>query len=319
MVNYLDPLIIEAEYLSLVKLIHVVCGIYIWEWATNLPFEWKLITHIREIKASGILYISCRVATLAAIICNLVDFNVTTEIDCMVIYRLILSFGYLSLALSSSLIVLRAIAIWHWNVFVVIIVLAVYLLNVGFLIYGIVDSPVAMWDAQSVACLLTDSVKSRANICVTLSSDVTLLLVMLVGIFRSKGGGGLWKVIYHQGVVWLVIATLFYIPPVALIGLNLNDPMNLMLQTPTYVVMAICATRMHRGLYEFAHSGHIMATVTQQSRFVPVNNVEVSSIPLSRFAGVQVETKQDVYDDQGIEVSKASLTVTPSGVSADMA
>ncbi|OBZ76363.1 hypothetical protein A0H81_02911 [Grifola frondosa] len=48
-----------------------------------------------------------------------------------------------------------------------------------------------------------------------------------------------------------------------------NDAMNLMFQTPLYVAMTICATRMHRGLYEYANPNQPVINYCQSAK---INN-----------------------------------------------
>jgi len=60
-----------------------------------------------------------------------------------------------------------------------------------------------------------------------------------------------------EGLIWLFFATIAEVPPAVFIGLNLNYSFNLMFQTPALIVMTIAATRMHRSLSEFVHSGAV--------------------------------------------------------------
>jgi len=88
-----------------------------------------------------------------------------------------------------------------------------------------------------------------------LITDIALLFIMLVGLLRvrTSGGGtfGVTKLLWKQGVIWLLIAIAAEVPPVVFIVLNLNGPFNEMFQVPSWITMSIAATRIHRDLVDF--------------------------------------------------------------------
>jgi len=57
-------------------------------------------------------------------------------------------------------------------------------------------------------------------------TDIALLLIMLVGLFRLRHPGndmfGLAQVLWRQAVIWLVLALVAEVTPVVFIILNLN-------------------------------------------------------------------------------------------------
>ncbi|KAF8259728.1 hypothetical protein EI94DRAFT_997400 [Lactarius quietus] len=78
---------------------------------------------------------------------------------------------------------------------------------------------------------------------------------MLVGLLLLRVHGTMFafgQFLWKQGLIWLFLATVSGVPPAVFICLNLNDPFNLMFQTPVLIVMTIGATRMHRSLADFA-------------------------------------------------------------------
>jgi len=89
-----------------------------------------------------------------------------------------------------------------------------------------------------------------------------------------------------------MVATVFHIPPVVLICLNLNDPMNLMFQTLTCVTLGICSTHMHRSLYVYANSKEgvvltpVFASITTNQHipgvFYPMKSIDRPEIDISQ-------------------------------------
>jgi len=129
--------------------------------------------------------------------------------------------------------------------------------NVAFLIHSVTILRSEWMPAQSVCGVLnTDS--SKKNIIAVLVSDVALLLTMLVGLLRLRRSStmfGFGQLLWKQGLIWLFLATVAEVPPAVFIILNLNDPLNLMFQTPALIGMSIAATRMYRSLTDFTDAG----------------------------------------------------------------
>jgi hypothetical protein len=107
MVNYHDPVTIAREYAAVVKLWHVVDGIFIWEFFTTLDYEWDVIRGHRPYRWTIWVYSLTRVSTLLAVILNMVGFDTTVPINCQVWVTSEVIFAYLALATASLLIVLR--------------------------------------------------------------------------------------------------------------------------------------------------------------------------------------------------------------------
>ncbi|KAH9964960.1 hypothetical protein BC827DRAFT_1374802 [Russula dissimulans] len=183
------------------------------------------------------------------------------------------SLAYLGFAAATLLIVLRIVAIWNKNKAVVRIAIGLWITNVAFLIQGrSLSLPTNMspkqtrfvtgairlrfaWFTDPKECLV-QSVKSfQLSLIVALITNIVLLLTVIVGLLRLRysGGGsfGLQRFLWNQGIVWFLLAIVAEVPPVVFI-LNMNVEVNLMFQIPSPIVMSIVASRMHRGLTDYA-------------------------------------------------------------------
>ncbi|KAI0063375.1 hypothetical protein BV25DRAFT_1915285 [Artomyces pyxidatus] len=250
MTDWRSPHTLASTFLTLVKFVHVLDGLYIWEYVTTFQMEWEVISRQRPWRWSYLLYFGCRLATLAAVSTELAGFNITTQFDCRGWLTTLLVFSYLGFALDSLLIVSRSVAIWKHRTDVAILLFGVWMTNVAFLIYGITQVD-ADWDPESDACAILRTSRNRANVLATLLTDVVLLVVMFVGILQMPSDTSLWKLLHRHGIVWIALATIAEVPPTTFLFLNLNDAMNLMFQTPALVVMTIGATRIFRSLHQF--------------------------------------------------------------------
>ncbi|KAN0141797.1 hypothetical protein V8E53_000259 [Lactarius tabidus] len=255
MVDFQNPVIIEKDFLALVKLFHVVDGIFIWEFFVTLNYEWSVIRGHRPYRWTIWIYSLARVCTLIAAVLNMLAFDFPTPINCRlwIIFEDI--FISLAFAAASFLIVLRIIAIWNRNMIAVGIAICTWSNNVAFLIYNIVLLR-STWEPVQSACIALNMESSKKAAIVGLVTDVVLLLTMLFGLLRLRLHGnmfGLGQLLWNQGLILLFLATVAGVTPTVFISLNLNGPFDAMFQTPAIMGMTICATRMHRSLTDFTN------------------------------------------------------------------
>ncbi|KAH9990371.1 hypothetical protein BJV77DRAFT_623046 [Russula vinacea] len=248
MVKFHDPNVIQSEAAAVGHISYVLEGIFLWELVTTMNFEWKYVTAERKFKWPLLLHSTCRGCALITVICSIISSNITHEINCQLLTSWNLIFVCGSLSCASLLITIRVVAIWSHNHFVMAVTIAMCVTNIGFLIYGIATIR-CKWSNVSKTCILENSFQGRYNIPVTMATDVAQLIIMLIGLLRSRREKrGFLRYLYIQGFIWLVAATLAETPSAVFIELNLNDPMNMMFQTFSFYTMIICATRMYRDL-----------------------------------------------------------------------
>jgi hypothetical protein len=201
--------------LALSKLWHVVDGIFLWEFFTNLDFEWSFIQGRRSYRWTIWIYSLSRVATLAAVIANLILLNLDTSVSCT--FSLILSSvsSYLALAAASLLLMIRVIAIWNRNKVVVVIATTIWTINGAFFIQGI-SQPRSSRLSRGY-CQAFNVQATKLTMIVSFLTDVSLLIIMLVGLFRldchRNGASASGRILWNQGVIWLLLATVAGVVP----------------------------------------------------------------------------------------------------------
>ncbi|KAI0045889.1 hypothetical protein FA95DRAFT_1607338 [Auriscalpium vulgare] len=285
MTDWNDPAVLTKDYLAFVKLIHTLGGVYIWEFVSNLDFEWDIYKGRRSYRWSlwkssdggGVqLYIGCRLTALAAVIAMFVGFDVTSKINCTGQAVSTFLFGYLAFICASALIVLRVGAIWEWNRLVVVIACLAWSANAAFGIRSAVISRAA-WNVAGNTCIVLHTERSKDNILTTLATDSVLLVLMLVGLMRwHRAGlnGGIFGLLLNQGLLWVLVVTLAEVPSTVFILLNFNAPWNLMFQVPELIIMAIGASRIYRGLLDYSSIDDL-----QSRRRVPASPARDSAVP----------------------------------------
>jgi hypothetical protein len=71
---------------------------------------------------------------------------------------------------------------------------------------------------------------------------------MATGIYSHNRGRRAFKIMYREGLFWLIAAAAAQTVPVVFLILNLNEPMNVMFVLPSVICTSIGATRMYRTL-----------------------------------------------------------------------
>ncbi|KAH9985894.1 hypothetical protein BJV74DRAFT_548942 [Russula compacta] len=275
MVNFEDPVVVEHDMQAVKDLWHTISGIYLWEFVTALDYELDIIRGRRPHRWTIWLYSLTRLACLGCVILIFVGLDVSTPYNCQAWVVSGLSLGYVTIAVSSLLIILRIIAIWNKNRVVVAISTGVWVTNVSFIIRGeslpflflgagipykrgFVSGLLrvrAAWVPGQQSYIVYNIETSKLSIITTLITDVALLFIVLVGLFRMRlqdgGPFGIGRLLWTQGVIWFVLTAAAGVPPVVFIILDLNYPFNIMFQPLTMIVMGISAQRLYRGLTEF--------------------------------------------------------------------
>jgi len=282
MVDFHNPVIIEKDFLALVKLWHVLDGIFIWEFLVTFDYELSVIRGHRPYRWTIWIYSLTRVCALIAVILHMLGFDSSSPIHCQLWVMFELIFSCLAFAAASLLIVLRIIAIWNKNRIAVAIAICTWNTNVAFLIYNIALTD-ATWEPTQSVCEVLNTETTKGTTFALLITDVVLLLTMLVGLLRFRQDGtmiGVGKFLWRQGLIWLFLATIAEVPPAVFISLDLNYPFNLMFQTPALIVMSIAATRMHRSLSNFINSDSRVNDIC-----TPLRGRKASADPKLNFSG----------------------------------
>lgn len=296
MVNYHDPTIIIQDAFAVSDLWHVVAGLYIWEFVSTLDYEWSVIRRRRPHPWTIWVYFTTRITALLAVVLSLVGIDVTARYNCKVETVFVLIFGYLAVAAASLLIALRVIAIWGKTKVIVTIATGVWVTNVIAQIQAIVRIR-TKWTPGVDACVVVNLRITELNILVSLCTDIILLLIMFFGLlrlgFHECSTFGLGRLVWKQGVIWLLVAAIAEILPAVFIYLNLNDPFNCMFLLPTMVTLSIAATRIYRSLADYASVGgseqlsdHVSFEGSASGRIeLRANRVPITPSPLSRVEG----------------------------------
>ncbi|KAI9458814.1 hypothetical protein F5148DRAFT_314819 [Russula earlei] len=143
----------------------------------------------------------------------------------------------------------------------------------------------AVWNWNKVIIVIATSIW-LANIGVQLE----------VGLFQLRnrtGHSSLWHLLWKQGAIWILLATVHGSLPTLFMILDLNDLFNIMFILPSMVTMIIGATRMYRSLSDFSSP----ESIARSGHSAPFSNAtHVSHLPSDRLTmEVAVHSTYDEY------------------------
>jgi len=236
-----------------VKVMHACAGIYIWEFVTTLDFEWEVYTGRRPWRWSFVVYVAARVLALICIILSLVGFNLTRQFNCNTWVRLVLFTAWFGASSASFLLVLRGIAIWGRDIRVVVLTGLVWLANLGGSFYALTQGHTE-WSPALHGCVISGTYEFSGSILINFVQDFVLLSVMIYGVLHKRNATYLWKMLYFQGLIWILAAVMTELPSVALGFKNINDAWNMMFQYPHLTLMVITSSRVYRDLFQYITS-----------------------------------------------------------------
>jgi len=84
MTNWHDPARETAEGLAYIRSVHLLGGLYIWEFILNLDYEYSIMTRRRKVTLTSPLYLGCRWCTLLVVILTFLSLDMSHDLSCKV-------------------------------------------------------------------------------------------------------------------------------------------------------------------------------------------------------------------------------------------
>jgi len=114
----------------------------------------------------------------------------------------------------------------------------------------------AGWEPTGAICMLLNLSVTKPNTLVTVAANIILLVIMFIGLLSNhlyeSNTHSIGRLLWKQGLIWVLIATIAEVLPAVFICLNLNNPFDYIFQLPSVIAISIAATRIHRSLTQFA-------------------------------------------------------------------
>ncbi|KAG9075158.1 hypothetical protein FS749_013194 [Ceratobasidium sp. UAMH 11750] len=256
MVNWSDPEVVAGQAAAFVKILLVLLGMYAWELLNTMTFDYNLLVKWKDFKWPMSVYFICRYSILLALIMLNVASSITYKLNCQVLYTIIQLFGNIAIGTSSALLMLRAIAIWSRNVYILLGLLTIALGHWAILFLGVISVRSA-WNPAVNVCIVTGTSTTLLRLVYgyTMAFDLTVLIVSTAGLLRSGGrqGSDLWKLLFRDGIVYFLVAFVGNAVASVFTILHLNAAMDIIFTVPAATFSCIVACRAVRRLSEWAH------------------------------------------------------------------
>lgn len=263
MVDWKDPVEIARAADAFQKIIFAFFGLYVWELFMTFDFEWSLLTRKRRFHWPLIFFFLCRYCMLFAFVGLLISISALTPINCRALYTFNSWTGNMAILCASTCLMLRTIALWERKP-MVIIILGLMCTAHWVLLYRGMFVVIAEWNTEAKTCVVVETNTLYLNITFffTMAFDFAILAFTTIALLgRSSPKTGLWKMLFHDGLVYFLISFTMNSIPAVLNILDLNTPMNVIATVPAASITSIAACRAVIRLVEFrsnelyVHSG----------------------------------------------------------------
>ncbi|KAI9065311.1 hypothetical protein FKP32DRAFT_1568183 [Trametes sanguinea] len=268
MVDWKSPQEIANDGAAFGKFMHVLLGLYIWEFATSFPFDWQFISGKRRFKWPLVFYFAGRYFLLFALIGIAIALNVTKPVNCQALYTYNQIFGNASIGLASINLSLRTMAVWSQSWRVVVPLVVIILGHWAMLLQGILLR--AEW-IPGQGCAIT---KTKNNILAgtfiyTMCFDfiVLSLAAFKLGLapIPRQNRSRIVRLIFHDGLIYFMVAFISNAIATAFMAANLNPVMSIIANVPAAIASTIVACRAVRRLTNYTSDGAQIFGTTQAS------------------------------------------------------
>ncbi|KAJ3856950.1 hypothetical protein EV368DRAFT_78244 [Lentinula lateritia] len=262
MVDWSDSQEIMRDSLAFDRVVFCFLGVTLWELFSTWDFEWSLLRGRRKLrwpllsKMLIVFFFLSRYCILLAFVGIIVSLSVTTQINCGVLYVFNSWAGNMTLLCSSTSLMLRTIALWERKLTVVV---PLGLLCVAFwaILYRTMFIVRADWSDIARSCVVIihsshDVLFTLGPVYIAMGFDFVILVYTYIALVtKHTARTDLWKLLFHDGLVYFLVTFSANCIPAVFNVLNLNTPMNVVATTPAAAVSSIASCRAVMRLLDY--------------------------------------------------------------------
>ncbi|KAH9956269.1 hypothetical protein BC827DRAFT_1139822 [Russula dissimulans] len=314
MVDWHSPAQLARDAQAFSNLIHVLFGLYLWEFCVSFDFDQSFISGKRKYRWPLTFYFIGRYSLLAALIGIIIALNVRSELNCQSLYTFNQCMGNIAIGMASINLSLRTVAVWGQKWYIIAVLISISLGHWSLLLHGILLT--AAWiPGQGCVITSTDSKLLSATFIYSMVFDFTVLILTALKLVRPSGTKSrLVNMMFSDGLYYFIIAFLANLIATVFMTLNLNAVMSIIANVPAAIASTIAASRVVRRLANFSTTGAEMfaSTVNGSSGF---RTAQQSATPHFSFSKpqtsvhVQMNTFSEptTYDAEGRVVKPGDL------------
>ena len=260
MPNWSSPVVMGQAFYAATALMWLCVGIYAYDTLQYLPFDLSILLGKRQRRWPQLPYLFSKLCMWTYLITNLVFVLSNTEINCNGTLQAVeMQMGWIAVS-SSVLLAFRAVCVYTGKARTAVSVLLT-IMTLGLLaawMEGVKDTEAAWvtgggnpW--QEGACSFTYMSKQYAiKYIVTITFDLVVMVLTVVGVVRMSGGSRIGAVLIKQGIQYFLATFLINALVAGLTLANLNPVMSLIGAIPSATVCVMCSTRLYVHLAEEA-------------------------------------------------------------------
>ncbi|CAL1710487.1 unnamed protein product [Somion occarium] len=228
---------------------------------------------------------------------------------------------------ASSTILLRPLVLWKENKPVLAVLTILLLTHWGIGLNAAIGTVRVSWSPNIPQCASTIPIGSHGMPSIiafyffTVLWDLIILIFTAVGLHRQylARSSTLWKMLYKQGILYVVVAFAVNIPMLVFSWLNLNGTMNIFFAAPggTISVMAsssalVSLLKLKREESESAHQRPLHVAVGREVSTVDKNDVEANQLTSHIDLPTAFSTVPHVADTSMASVDRSSFVIHTS-------
>ncbi|SPO25764.1 uncharacterized protein UTRI_03129 [Ustilago trichophora] len=260
MPDWSSPVVMGQAFYAATALMWLCVGIYAYDTMQYLPFDLSIILGQRQRRWPQLPYLFSKLCMWTYLVTNLVFVLANTEINCNGTLQAVeMQMGWIAVS-SSVLLAFRAVCVYTGKARTAVSVLLT-IMTLGLLaawMEGVKDTEAAWvtgggnpW--QQGACSFTYMSKQYAiKYIVTITFDLVVMVLTVVGVVRMNGGSRIGAVLVKQGIQYFLATFLINALVAGLTLANLNPVMSLIGAIPSATVCVMCSTRLYVHLAEEA-------------------------------------------------------------------
>ncbi|KAH9947450.1 hypothetical protein B0H21DRAFT_334560 [Amylocystis lapponica] len=296
-----DELVLDGE--AFLKLMHALAGLYFWEFAISLDFDWAFISGQKRFRWPLAFYMAGRYCLLAALIGILVALDSTSEINCQALYTFNQFAGNAAVGLASINLSIRTIAVWNQSRYVVIPLVLVIFGHWSLILQGVLLK--AAW-IPGTGCDITNTNNTilAATFIYSMCFDALVMCLNAWKLARNIRRSQIMALLFKDGLIYFVVAFVSNLIATVFMVLNLNSVMSVIFNVPAAVGSTIVASRAVRRLIKFTDGGVTVYTSSGSHSF-RAKQGPVSSHIASHISPVHVNEMS-----AGVHVQMQTFTVT---------
>ncbi|KAF8635398.1 hypothetical protein AX15_000398 [Amanita polypyramis BW_CC] len=245
MPDWTSPAELRKESVVFAKFMHVLLGLYSYEWFISLNFEWDFIAGRKKFHWPMIFYFANRYLLLFTMIGITIALDSDKEINCQALYIFNQLAGDGAVGLASINLSIRTMAVWSQNKYIVGLLIVVITGHWSLILQGILLK--AQW-VPGTGCAITNTNNTILAAVFIYSMCFDLLVIALntykllgigLGSPRSIGSSRLGKLIFADGLIYFLIAFFANLTATIFMLLRLNPIMSVIFNVPAAVFSTV--------------------------------------------------------------------------------